>query len=38
MHILLKREFLMVFDLMTNELSITEMHYTLDTDLVLLDE
>lgn len=28
----------MVFDLMTNELSITEMHYTLDTDLVFLDK
>lgn len=28
----------MVFDLMTNELSITEMHYTVDTDPVFLDK
>lgn len=33
MHILFKREFFMVFDLMTNEWSITEMHNTVDTIL-----
>lgn len=38
MHILFKREFFMVFDLMTNELSITDMHYTVDTDPVFLDK
>lgn len=46
MHILFKREFFMVFDLMTNELSITDIHtvytdiliYTQDTDPVFLDK
>lgn len=38
MHVLLKREFYMVYHLMTNELSITEMQYTLYTDCVFLDK
>lgn len=38
MHIFLKREIFMVFNVMTNKLSITDMCCTLDTDPVFLDK